>query len=59
VWAARAETQPVAVAVADLGPGLRGMVVTLDDAGALVVSYLGTDPMTNAVGFVDQGKVTG
>jgi hypothetical protein len=32
---------------------MRGMVVTLDDKGTLVVSYLGTDPMLNPVGFVE------
>ena len=53
-WSARADTQPVAVAVADLGgPSLKGVIVTLDDAGALVVSYLGTDPMLTPVGLVE------
>ena len=36
-WSARGDTQPAAVAVADLGPALRGVIVTLDDTGALVV----------------------
>ncbi len=52
-WSARADTQPVAVAVADLGPALRGVIVTLDDAGSLVVSYLGTDPMLTPVGLIE------
>ena len=54
-WSARADTQPVAVAVADLGGpnSLKGVIVTLDEAGALVVSYLGTDPMLTPVGLVE------
>ena len=52
-WSARGDTQPAAVAVADLGPALRGVIVTLDDAGALVVSYLGTDPMLTPVGLIE------
>ncbi len=31
-WAAKLDTQPVAVRVADIG-GNKGMIVTLDDAG--------------------------
>lgn len=49
-WAAKMDTQAVAVAVSDFG-GVRGMIVSLDDKGALVVAYLGTDPQTNPVGF--------
>ena len=52
-WSARGDTQPAAVAVADLGPALRGVIVTLDDTGALVVSYLGTDPMLTPVGLIE------
>lgn len=40
------------VRVADLAGGaLRGMIVMLSDDGTLAVSYLGTDPMLNPVGF--------
>ena len=52
VWAARADTQPVAITIADIG-SMRGMIVTLDDTGKLVVSYLGTDPMLTPVGFIE------
>jgi len=52
-WAARMDMQPVAVQVADLGPNMRGMIVTLDDTGHVVVSYLGTDPLLTPVGFVE------
>ena len=52
-WSARADTQPVAVAVADLGPSLRGVIVTLDESGALVVNYLGTDPLLTPVGLIE------
>lgn len=51
-WAARAELQPVALAVAEL-PGLRGGLVALEDTGRLAVCYLGTDPLTNPVGFTE------
>ncbi|MEW5319021.1 MAG: hypothetical protein WDW38_010197 [Sanguina aurantia] len=49
-WAAKMDTQPVAVAISDFG-GVRGMITSLDDKGALVVAYLGTDPQSNPVGF--------
>ncbi|GAX83403.1 hypothetical protein CEUSTIGMA_g10828.t1 [Chlamydomonas eustigma] len=52
-WSAHTDTQPVAVAVADLGPSLRGVIITLDDSGALVVSYLGTDPMLTPMGLME------
>ncbi|GFH06304.1 uncharacterized protein HaLaN_00911, partial [Haematococcus lacustris] len=55
-WAARMDSQPVAVKVADISTstGLqKGMLVTLTDTGGLQVSYLGTDPMLNPVGFVE------
>ena len=32
---------------------MKGVIVTLDGNGELVVNYLGTDPMTNPVGFVE------
>ncbi len=51
-WAARAELQPVALAVAEL-PGLRGALVALEDTGRLAVCYMGTDPLTNPVGFTE------
>lgn len=51
-WAAKADHQPVALAVADM-PGMRGAIVALDDAGCLSVMYLGTDPLLNPVGFAD------
>ena len=35
-WAAKADHQPVALAVADM-PGMRGSIVALDDAGTLSV----------------------
>lgn len=47
-WAARAESQPVAVAVAEVG-GVQGMVVALTDGGGLSVCYMGTDPATNSL----------
>ena len=43
----------MAVAVADLGPSLRGVIVTLDESGALVVNYLGTDPLLTPVGLIE------
>ncbi|MEW5301465.1 MAG: hypothetical protein WDW36_004324 [Sanguina aurantia] len=53
-WAAKMDTQPVAVAISDFG-GVRGMITSMDDKGALVVAYLGTDPQSNPVGF-SEGK---
>lgn len=45
--------------MADLmGGQMRGMVVLLDDSGHLTVSYLGTDPMLNPVGFGEVGAGT-
>lgn len=51
-WAAKADLQPVAVAVADL-PTMRGLLVLLDDSGGLAVCYMGTDPLMNPVGFTE------
>ncbi|GIM12857.1 hypothetical protein Vretimale_16089, partial [Volvox reticuliferus] len=53
-WAAKADLQPVAVAVADF-PTMRGAVVILDDGGGLAVCYMGTEPLLNPVGF-NEGK---
>ena len=52
VWAARLARSPVALKVGRFG-GIPGMVVTLDEAGELSVSYLGTDPPTTAVGATE------
>jgi hypothetical protein len=53
------DTQPIAVRVIELGP-LRGMIVSLDDAGNVKVSYLGTDPLLNSIGFAEVGvRVSG
>eukprot|EP00605_Chrysophyceae_sp_TOSAG23-4_P001036 GSChrysophyteH1.ASY1.ANO1.1139.1 assembled CDS len=43
VWAAKAETTPVCMAVASFA-GNEGLLVTLSDAGKLGVSYMGTRP---------------
>ncbi|GLC42379.1 Protein PTHB1 [Pleodorina starrii] len=51
-WAAKSDVQPVAVAVADL-PAMRGALVLLDDEGRLAVSYMGTEPLLNPVGFTE------
>ncbi|KXZ41737.1 BBS9 protein [Gonium pectorale] len=51
-WAAKADLQPVALEVADL-PAMRGALVLLGDDGRLAVAYLGTDPLTNPVGFTE------
>ncbi|DBB01695.1 TPA: Protein PTHB1, variant 2 [Trebouxia sp. C0004] len=48
VWAAKGDTCPVAVRVATFA-GLQGLVLTLDDAGKLVLSYMGTDPPMQSV----------
>ncbi len=48
VWAARAPSTPVQMAVASFG-GQSGLIVTMDDQGSLCVSYLGTKPPINAV----------
>ncbi|CEL98014.1 unnamed protein product [Vitrella brassicaformis CCMP3155] len=50
VWAAKLPNQivPVQMAVAQLGP-VPGMIVVLDDAGQLTVTYLGTEPPTSAL----------
>ncbi|KAG2488148.1 hypothetical protein HYH03_013291 [Edaphochlamys debaryana] len=51
-WAAKADAQPCALAVAEL-PSMRGAVVALDDEGRLAVLYMGTDPLLNPVGFTE------
>ncbi len=38
--------------------GLAGLVVSLDDLGHLMVSYLGTDPSTSVVNVAPENKVT-
>lgn len=48
VWAAKAPTVPVQMAVASFG-GQHGLIVTVDDRGSLCASYLGTKPPVNAV----------
>ncbi|KAL0044614.1 hypothetical protein WJX82_002814 [Trebouxia sp. C0006] len=48
VWAAKGDTCPVAVKVATFA-GLQGLILTLDDAGKLVLSYMGTDPPMQSV----------
>ncbi|GLI70845.1 hypothetical protein VaNZ11_015856, partial [Volvox africanus] len=55
-WAAKADLQPVAVAVADL-PTMRGAVVMLDDGGGLAACYLGTEPLLNPVGFTESKEL--
>lgn len=52
VWAAKTETQPVALKVAMFG-SLPGLIVSLDDCGTLVVQYMGTDPPNNVVNVVE------
>lgn len=58
VWSAKLDHQPCAVRVASrLGKGskaLPGLMVTLTDEGLLQVSYLGTEPLSNAVGMVPE-----
>jgi len=55
LWSAGISHVPVAITVASFG-GLAGMVVTLDDAGDLSISYMGTDPPTNVVGAFESNK---
>lgn len=54
VWAAKGESVPVAVRVAEFGE-LPGLVVMLDDVGELTINYLGTDPPSDAVGVMEVG----
>jgi len=46
VWCAACDDVPVALCVGEFG-GLQGLVVSLSDAGALTLSYLGTSPPLN------------
>eukprot|EP00877_Chromochloris_zofingiensis_P007511 jgi/Chrzof1/3012/Cz12g08060.t1 len=55
-WAAKLETQPVAVRVAQIG-ATKGMIITLDDTGALSVVYLGTEPPIHAISYGDAKEV--
>ncbi|DBA69081.1 TPA: hypothetical protein ACH3X2_013241 [Trebouxia sp. C0005] len=48
VWAAKGDTCPVAVKVATFA-ALQGLILTLDDAGKLVLSYMGTEPPMQSV----------
>ncbi len=45
LWSAQTPFVPVDVAVATLG-GVKGMVVMLSEEGQVVVSYMGTEPMS-------------
>lgn len=49
VWAAKASSAPVALSVGDFGD-IFGLIIILDDKGQLSANYLGTDPLSNAVG---------
>lgn len=55
VWAAKGDSVPVAIRVAEFGD-LPGLVVMLDEAGALTINYLGTDPPSDAVGMMEVGN---
>ena len=43
--------------VASFGRDHRGMIVTLDDTGGLLVGYLGTRPPLSAVGGVNHSRM--
>ena len=52
VWAAKHDLVPIAVATGTFG-GVRGLVVALDEEGAVVASFMGTDPQTEVMGAYD------
>jgi len=49
IWSARHERPPIALAVSPFG-AVQGMICSMTERGAVSISYLGTDPPTNAVG---------
>ena len=55
IWSAGLAFIPVALSVATIAD-IPGMVVTMDDTGQLIVSYLGTDPATNVVNVQSENK---
>lgn len=52
VWAAKTSIAPIALSVGDFGD-VCGLMVILDDEGRLSVNYLGTDPLSNAIGALE------
>ncbi|QDZ24109.1 PTHB1-like protein [Chloropicon primus] len=56
IWSARHDMVPVSVKVLTFGD-LGGLVTTLDDKGALAVSYMGTDPPTQVVSIAGEEQL--
>ena len=56
LWAAKLGFTPVAVAVAQFGK-ISGLVVALDEKGAINVVYMGTEPPTTAVATGESEKL--